>query len=109
MTFPAELFPDTARLTPGNTLEVGGCDLVALAAQYGTPLYVYDEKTIRARARSFREAVGAYSGRATVCYAAKAYSAPWTVRLNQFIALDTDLLEYACLENEKDAARLVGK
>jgi diaminopimelate decarboxylase len=92
MTFPAELFPDTARLTPGNTLEVGGCDLVALAAQYGTPLYVYDEKTIRARARSFREAVGAYSGRATVCYAAKAYSAPWLLRILAAEGLGLDVV-----------------
>jgi len=38
-----------------------------------------------------------------------AYTRPWTVKLAQHIALDTDLLEYACLENEKDAARLVGK
>ena len=81
MTFPAELFPDTTRLTRGNTLAVGGCDLVALAAEYGTPLYVYDEATIRARARSFRDAVAGYPGRATVCYAAKAYCAPWLLRL----------------------------
>jgi len=33
-----------------------------------------------------------------------AYTRPWTVRLNQHISLDTDLLEYACLENEKDVA-----
>ncbi len=39
----------------------------------------------------------------------KAYTRPWTVNVNQHIALDTDLLEYACLENEKDVPRLVGK
>jgi hypothetical protein len=38
----------------------------------------------------------------------KAYTRPWTLALNQHIALDTDLLEYACLENEKDVPRLVG-
>ena len=32
----------------------------------------------------------------------KAYTRPWTIQLNQHIALDADLLEYACLENEKD-------
>jgi diaminopimelate decarboxylase len=43
---------------------------------------VYDESTIRARARSFRDAVvEAYNGRATVCYAAKAYCAPWLLRV----------------------------
>ena len=39
----------------------------------------------------------------------KAYTRPWTVSVNQRIALDTDLLEYACLENEKDVPHLVGK
>jgi hypothetical protein len=39
----------------------------------------------------------------------KAYTAPWTVRLNQFIALDTDLLDYICNENERDVPHLVGK
>ena len=39
----------------------------------------------------------------------KAYSAPWTVKLNQFLALDTDLLDYICNENEKDVRHLVGK
>jgi len=82
MTFPADLFPDTTRVTTRNTLAIGGCDLVALAAEYGTPLYVYDETTIRARARAIRDAVAAgYSGRATVCYAAKAYVGPWLLKI----------------------------
>ena len=40
---------------------------------------------------------------------AKAYTKPFTVAVNSHLALDTDILEYACLENEKDAQRLVGK
>jgi hypothetical protein len=39
----------------------------------------------------------------------KAYTRPWTIDLKQHLMVDTDLLEYACLENEKDVARLVGK
>jgi len=39
----------------------------------------------------------------------KAYTAPWTVTLNQFIRPDTDLLNYTCLENEQDIPHLVGK
>jgi len=35
-----------------------------------------------------------------------AYTRPWTIHVNQHIALDTDLLEYACLENEKDVRHL---
>jgi hypothetical protein len=39
----------------------------------------------------------------------KAYTAPWTVTLHQFIVLNTELLEYFCQENEKDLQHLVGK
>jgi hypothetical protein len=39
----------------------------------------------------------------------KAYTRPWTIQLNQHLVLDTDLLDYICLENEKDASHLVGK
>ena len=39
----------------------------------------------------------------------KAYTKPWTIQLNQAIILDTELLDYICLENEKDSSHLVGK
>jgi hypothetical protein len=39
----------------------------------------------------------------------KAYTAPWTVHIAQAIVLDTELFDYICLENEKDAQHLVGK
>jgi|SRR5579862_4115065 len=39
----------------------------------------------------------------------KAYTKPWTVKLNQRIAVDMDLLDYYCQDNEKDAVHLVGK
>lgn len=39
----------------------------------------------------------------------KAYTKPWSVKLKQLLMLDTDLLDYMCVENEKDSQRLVGK
>ena len=39
----------------------------------------------------------------------KAYTRPWTVKLVQQILLDTDMLEYVCVENEKDLPHMVGK
>jgi hypothetical protein len=39
----------------------------------------------------------------------KAYTKPWSIKVNQTIALDTDMLEYVCQENEKDVPHLVGK
>jgi len=39
----------------------------------------------------------------------KAYTKPWTIKLNQFIVLNTELLDDVCAENEKDAPHMVGK
>jgi len=39
----------------------------------------------------------------------KAYTKPWTVKLKHFIVLNTELLDYICLENEKDMSHMVGK
>ncbi len=38
----------------------------------------------------------------------KAYTKPWSIRVNQTFAADTDLMEFFCTENEKDARHLVG-
>ena len=39
----------------------------------------------------------------------KAYTAPWTIKLKHNIVLDTELIDYICTENEKDAGHMVGK
>ncbi|HEX4593681.1 MAG TPA: hypothetical protein VH157_05385 [Bryobacteraceae bacterium] len=39
----------------------------------------------------------------------KAYTQPWTVTLNQNIVLNTELLDYYCLDNERDATHMIGK
>jgi len=39
----------------------------------------------------------------------KAYTKPWTVKLTQAIALDTDLLDFVCADNEKDSSHLSSK
>jgi hypothetical protein len=39
----------------------------------------------------------------------KAYTKPWTVKLTHALVLDADLLEYVCLEGERDSAHMVGK
>jgi hypothetical protein len=38
----------------------------------------------------------------------KAYTKPWSIRVNQTLAVDTDLMEFYCMDNEKDARHLVG-
>jgi len=39
----------------------------------------------------------------------KAYTKPWTVKLNQFLKPDSELLDSFCMENEKDAHRYLDK
>jgi hypothetical protein len=39
----------------------------------------------------------------------KAYTAPWTVTLNEFIALNSELLDFVCLENNTDQQHVVAK
>jgi hypothetical protein len=39
----------------------------------------------------------------------KAYTKPWTVRLDQSIVVDTELLDDNCMENEQSVRRMIGK
>ena len=52
--------PVTYKINDKNHIEIGGCDLVDLANQYGTPLYIYDEETIRSIAKSYKDAFKDY-------------------------------------------------
>jgi diaminopimelate decarboxylase len=63
-----DLFPDSARVE-GGRLTLGGRPAAELADRFGTPLVVYCEETLRARARDLRAAIGA--GR--LVYGAKAF------------------------------------
>ena len=69
---PRHLLPDTAEVSPGGRLRVGGVDLVSLAEEVGTPLFVYDEEHLRARCREAVAAFGdgvAYGSKAFLCLA----------------------------------------
>ncbi|HYY88054.1 MAG TPA: diaminopimelate decarboxylase, partial [Chloroflexota bacterium] len=93
MSSLAGVLPDTVDVGPDGHLRLGGCDLVQVAEEYGTPLYVYDEATIRGRARAYVSALGeAFPGESLVCYAAKAYCAPWLLRLLASEGLGLDVV-----------------
>ena len=71
------LFPDTVALSPDKSgtpsLHVGGHDLNELAAEYGTPLYIYDQKTIDNAVHAYQNALSChYPGPAGITYAGKA-------------------------------------
>ena len=66
---PLRLLPDSATIGTDDSLSIGGVRVAELAAQYGTPLFVYDEEHLRARCRA---AVNAF-GVGNVVYATKAF------------------------------------
>ena len=70
------LLPDTTDISSGEHTLVGGCDLLDLAHEFGTPLFVYDETHLRSRCR---EAVKAFDG--NVAYATKAFLCTEMARL----------------------------
>jgi hypothetical protein len=71
-----DLFPESARVE-GGELALGGVATSALAAEFGTPLVVYCERTIRAQARAYRAAAPG----ALVAYGTKAFANVALLRL----------------------------
>jgi diaminopimelate decarboxylase len=70
--FPG-LWPATVARGDDGALRIGGLDVRALAAEYGTPAYLVDEIDFRSRARAFRDAFDAAFDGADVFYAGKAF------------------------------------
>jgi diaminopimelate decarboxylase len=77
----SHVYPADARLTDAGHLQIGGCDVLELAAQYGTPAYVYAENDMRARAREYVDAFRARTDKFEVIYASKAFPATATYKL----------------------------
>jgi diaminopimelate decarboxylase len=72
----SHVLPMGSRVNEGGHLEIGGCDVVELAAEFGTPAYVYAEDDVRRRARAYLEAFRARTDDFEVLFASKA--APFT-------------------------------
>lgn len=71
-----QVFPlDTVRDDAG-ALVIGGASCEELAEEFGTPLYIYDEATLRAACRGYTRALADSYPNALVLYAGKAYVDP---------------------------------
>jgi len=68
-----QLWPRTVTRDGAGVLTVGGLPAAALAAEFGTPVYVLDEADFRTRCREFAESFGDaelfYAGKAFICKA----------------------------------------
>ena len=101
-----DLLPDSARVEDGE-LVLGGVRATELAREFGTPVVVYDEETLRANARAYREAAPA----ALVAYGTKAFPSVAVLRLLAEEGLGADVstvgeLEFA-LRAGVDGSKLV--
>jgi len=73
-------FPLAAEVNNQGHLVIGGCDVVDLAKEFGTPLYLFDELTLRHKCREFKDEFCKYYPDTLVIYASKAF-------LNRTLAL----------------------
>jgi diaminopimelate decarboxylase len=81
-----DLFPDSAAVEDGE-LALGGVRTSALAEEFGTPLVVYCEETVRARARAYRKA----APDAVTLYGSKAFPNVALIRLLEEEGLGADV------------------
>lgn len=83
---------DNGIFVENGHLYIGGVDTVKLAAEYGTPLYVFDEQIIRDACRDYKASIDHfYDGNGMVLYASKAFSCKEMYRIakEEGIGVDT--------------------
>ena len=90
--FELNMFPDTTQIDSNGILNIGGCNTLDLANEYGTPLYVFDEDTIRNRCRSFVQEFQKRVPETQVVYASKAYINPVLVKILSEEGLGLDVV-----------------
>ncbi|MDP8922065.1 MAG: diaminopimelate decarboxylase [Chloroflexota bacterium] len=88
----ASILPLTATVDEQGHLVIGGCDTVELARVYGTPLYVYDEQTIRTRCAEYRDALATAYPNSLVIYASKAFTSPMLLQILKEEGLGLDIV-----------------
>ena len=75
------IFPVTSGINDSNHLTIGGCDLTSLVEEHGTPLYVFDEESLRGKCREFTREFSDRYPDVLVLYACKAYVNPALARI----------------------------
>src|SRR3954452_137410 len=106
----SHVYPLGSRLNERGRLEVGGCDVLDLAREFGTPAYVDAEDDMVARARAYVEAFRARTERFEVIYASKAFPCTAAYRLMAEEGLSCDVASggelHLALQGGYDPGRL---
>src|SRR5829696_1195165 len=105
------VYPEAASVHDGR-LAIGGCDVLELAREFGTPAYVVAEDDLRARARGFMRAMAAHhGGRGRVLFAAKAFPCTAVLRIFAEEGLGVDVASagelHLALRSGFDPGRIV--
>jgi diaminopimelate decarboxylase len=85
------VYPAGSRVNEAGHLEIAGCDVVELAAEFGTPSYFYAEEDIRARARAYHEAFESRGAEFEVLFASKSLPCTAAYRLFAEEGLSVDV------------------
>lgn len=103
---------DTLKINERGHLEIGGADVVDLAQQFGTPLYVFDEAYIRRMMGVYRDTINSkYNGNGMVLYASKAFSCQAIYRIADQENIGIDVVSggelYTALKADFPANKIV--
>ncbi|MEC0230980.1 diaminopimelate decarboxylase [Paenibacillus alba] len=100
----------TSKVNDQGHLEIGGVDATQLVAEYGTPLYVFDEALVRQRCREFVDAFRASGLKFQVAYASKAFCVMAMCRIVEEEGMSLDVVSdgelYTALQSGFPAERI---
>ena len=97
------LFPLTAEVNSRGHLVIGGCDSAELAAEFGTPLYIFDEFSLSSKCAEFKTEFGGRYPGTGVIYAAKAFMNTALARLFNEEGLGLDVVSAGELHIAREA------
>ena len=88
----SELLPITAGLNDDGGLTIGGCGVRELVAEYGSPLYIYDEATLRGMCRDFVGSFKSEYENSHVAYSSKAFANPAIAKIIDEEGMNMDIV-----------------
>jgi diaminopimelate decarboxylase len=86
------VFPIRTKINRRGHLVLGGCDVTELVQEFGTPLYIYDEATLRAKIAEFIFEFGSRYTDMTILYAGKAFLHPALIKMVKEEGLGLDVV-----------------
>lgn len=98
------IWPDSARRSDFGELTIGGVGVSSLVAEFGSPLFIFDEDHVRTRARNYVKAFNTAEIPTDVYYASKAFLSTKVAKWLTEEGLKIDV----CTEGELEVALRAG-